>query len=90
MDVLFIHIGAIGIPPLLCAIIAGTENRNKFRWFFYGLFFGIFAVIYIVFYSKEGDDDKIKPRVLILLAVMWGVSLIGIYENFFGLIVNIK
>lgn len=79
---------AILLPPILCFIIAGVDNRNQTRWFLYGLLFGIFAVIYLVFYTKKGDSDKIRPRVMVLLGILVFFMLFSLYETFFGLLAN--
>jgi len=79
---------AVLIPPLLCLIIARNDNRDQKRWFLYGLFFGIFALIYLVFYTKKGDNDKIEPKVMILLGVFVLLMLISLYETFFGILVK--
>ena len=84
-----VFVSAISTPPLLCVGIASIKNRDITKWAIYGLFFGIYAVIYILFYTEEGDGDRIKPKVLVLLVVLWGLFLIAIYETFFGLLIDI-
>jgi len=83
-----IFIGAVLLPPLLCFIIAKLDSRNSLRWLLYGLFFGIFAVIYLVFYTKKDDNDKIAPRVMVLLGILMILMVISVYETFFGLLVR--
>ena len=75
----------IMVPPILCYIIARIDNRNPRRWFLYGLVFGIIAIIYLVFYTKEGDQDKIEPRVMAMLCILMLLMLFGLYQTFFGL-----
>ena len=70
-------------PPVLCYVIARNDDRNSLRWFWYGLFFGIFATIYLVFYTKEGDQDKIEPRVMVLLCIFMLLILYSLYETIF-------
>lgn len=91
MDFLFsklIFTGAILIPPLICYVFSKMEGRNTARWLIYGLFFGIFAVIYLVFYAKKGDQDKIPQRVMVLLGIFMFLMIIGVYETFFGLLLQ--
>jgi uncharacterized membrane protein len=75
---------AILTPPILCHIIARIDNRKSIRWFLYGLFFGIFALIYLLFYTYEGDEDRINPRVMGLLCILMLLMLIALYKTFFG------
>lgn len=83
-----IFFGAVFLPPLLCIIIAKLEGRSLIRWFLYGLFFGIFAVIYLVFYTKKGDNDRLAPRAMILLAIFMILMAVSVYETFFGLLIK--
>lgn len=76
------------IPPIICFIIARTNNRNQWRWFLYGLVFGIFAIIYLIFYTKEGEQDKIQPRVMALLCILMILMLFSLYETLFGLVLK--
>lgn len=75
-------------PPIVCFIIARANNRNQWRWFLYGLVFGIFAIIYLIFYTKEGGQDKIRPSVMALLCIFMILMLFSLYETFFGLVLK--